>query len=528
MNHATQCPIEQLAAYVEDRLDEAQHAALIDHLDDCAACQQRLNHLAASEDHWTLAAEALSEVQQVELDFSSIQATHGVRSSEDTARRTPRYNLNAILELLSPSDNPQAAGRIGPFEVVGIVGSGGMGIVLKARDPALDRFVAIKMLAPHLASSQSARRRFAREARAAAAVIHENVIDIYQVAHWNDLPYLVMPYLPDPSLGERLEKEGKLGLESLLSIGLQIARGLSAAHTQGLVHRDVKPANVLLSKGTERAIITDFGLARATDDASLTRAGVLTGTPHYMSPEQARGQIVDQRSDLFSLGSVLFAIASGRPPIDQESGMETIERISRGELPSLRQVAPQAEGWLVELVDWLHQPDPGQRPPSAEYLAEMLEQCLAHHRQPDQTDIPDELLRPRFRTIRSRLRASSRMRKFAWGGASVGLLALLFFPGAPWKPLHRQPGKQERVLPAPGEPPESLLDYGSAQPEQPISGNLTDWHGMDGEIESLSESVNVLEQRVHRPWSLEPASNRAASSRLPDLSPPLNTDTKEP
>ena len=187
-----------------------------------------------------------------------------------------------LLQILTPSDDPRAAGRIGPFEITGIIGSGGMGLVLKARDPALDRFVAVKILAPHLAKSQSARRRFAREARAAASVIHDNVIAIYQVAEWNELPYLVMPYMPDPSLQQRIDDQGRLDLESTLSIGMQVARGIAAAHTQGLVHRDVKPANVLLAKGTERAIITDFGLARAADDATLTRIGLLAGTPHYV------------------------------------------------------------------------------------------------------------------------------------------------------------------------------------------------------------------------------------------------------
>jgi tRNA A-37 threonylcarbamoyl transferase component Bud32 len=299
----------------------------------------------------------------------------------------------SLLRLLGPSDDPRAVGKIGPFEVTEVIGSGGMGMVLKARDPALDRHVAIKILAPHLASSATARRRFAREARAAAAVIHDHVIAIYQVSEHQELPYLVMPYLPDPSLQQRLDRDGKLDLESALSIGLQVAGGLEAAHAQGLIHRDVKPANVLLAKGTERAIITDFGLARAADDASLTSSGVLAGTPHYMSPEQARGEPVDFRSDLFSLGSLVFAMLTGQPPVNRELGSETIRTIATQPMPPLRTVAADAPEWAERLVGWLHQPKPEDRPESARQVAETLEQCLKHVRSPQVEGLPERLTR---------------------------------------------------------------------------------------------------------------------------------------
>lgn len=138
--------------------------------------------------------------------------------------------------------------------------------------------------------------------------------EIYGVAEANGLPYLVMPYVRGTSLQRRLDDSGPLTVAEVLRIGMQTAAGLAAAHAQGLVHRDIKPAKILLSEGVERVQITDFGLARAADDASLTRTGVLAGTPQYMSPEQARGEAVDHRSDLFSLGSVLYATCTGRPP----------------------------------------------------------------------------------------------------------------------------------------------------------------------------------------------------------------------
>ena len=193
-------------------------------------------------------------------------------------------------------------GRLGPYEVSGVIGAGGMGIVLKAFDCSLDRTVAIKVMAPHLASSGSARRRFAREAKAAAAVLHPNVIAIHGVAADQALPYLVMPYNRGMSLQKRIDQDGPLPLQETLRIAEQIAAGLAAAHAQGLVHRDIKPANILLEDGVERLAITDFGLARAVDDATMTRSGVIAGTPQYMSPEQARGDSIDHRSDLFSFG----------------------------------------------------------------------------------------------------------------------------------------------------------------------------------------------------------------------------------
>ena len=220
------------------------------------------------------------------------------RAQESDGPCRPRWarlqarNVNAlrIADYFDPTDDPRMLGRFGGYEIVGIIGCGGMGVVLKGFEPALDRYVAIKLLAPHLATSGAARTRFAREARAAAAVLHENVVAIHRVSEAKGLPYLVMPYMPGESLQKRLDEQGPMQLNEILRIGMQIAAGLAAAHAQGLIHSDIKPGNILLDKGVERVTITDFGLARAADDASLTRSGVIAGTPQYMSPEQARGR----------------------------------------------------------------------------------------------------------------------------------------------------------------------------------------------------------------------------------------------
>src|SRR5262249_54877775 len=220
-----------------------------------------------------------------------------------------------------------ALGRIGHYHVLAVNGRGGMGMVLKAFDKELQRVVAIKVMAPHLAATGMARKRFRREAQAAAAVRDEHVIDIHAVEEVNGLPYLVMEYVSGISLQDRLDQSGPLELKEILRIGMQTASGLAKAHAQGLIHRDIKPSNILLENGVQRVKITDFGLARAVDDASLTQSGVIAGTPQYMAPEQARGEAVDQRADLFSLGSVLYAMCTGRPPFRASSWMAVLKRV---------------------------------------------------------------------------------------------------------------------------------------------------------------------------------------------------------
>ena len=185
--------------------------------------------------------------------------------------------------------------------------------MLKGFQDELNRLVAVKVMAPHLASVVAARKRFAREARATAAIVHPNVMPVLHVDSSGQLPFLVMPYVDCESLQDPLDREGSLPMVDVLRISLQVARGLAAAHAQGLVHRDVKPANILLERGVERVMLTDFGLARAVDAATLTRSGLIAGTPHYMSPEQARGGAVDTRSDMFSLGSVRYGVSTVRP-----------------------------------------------------------------------------------------------------------------------------------------------------------------------------------------------------------------------
>src|SRR5262249_13431853 len=170
------------------------------------------------------------------------------------------------LDFLEPSTKPGSLGRLGHHEVLGIIGRGAFGIVVRAFDEVLQRVVAVKVLAPHLAATSPARKRFLREARSSAQVRHENVVQVYAVVE-EPLPYLVMEFIPGETLQQRLDRTGPLDVPEVLRIGRQIAEGLAAAHVTGLIHRDVKPANVMIESGPQaRVKLTDFGLARAADD----------------------------------------------------------------------------------------------------------------------------------------------------------------------------------------------------------------------------------------------------------------------
>jgi hypothetical protein len=281
------------------------------------------------------------------------------------------------LSFLSPPVEPGSLGQLDHYEILELVGKGGMGIVLRARDTKLERIVAIKALATPMAASGSARQRFAREARATAAIRDDHVIAIHAVEDHGTVPYLVMEFIDGCNLEALLRKGGALEVQEILRIGIQVARGLAAAHKQGLIHRDIKPANILLENGVQRVKLTDFGLARAVDDASLTQSGLIAGTPLYMSPEQAAGEAIDARADLFSLGSVLYEMCTGRPAFRAPTTMAVIRRVCDEPARPIHEVNPAIPEPLCRLIDRLHAKKPSDRPASAKEVAESLAGLLA-------------------------------------------------------------------------------------------------------------------------------------------------------
>jgi hypothetical protein len=281
------------------------------------------------------------------------------------------------LTFLTPPGRPDSLGRIGHYEVLEVLGRGGFGIVLRAFDEVLHRVVAVKVLAPELAATSPARKRFLREARSSAQVRHENVVQVYAVEA-QPLPYLVMEFIPGETLQQRLDRTGPLETSEVLEIGRQIAEGLAAAHEMGLIHRDVKPGNILLEAGSHpRVKITDFGLARTADDASLTQSGLIAGTPMFMSPDQAKGERIDHRADLFSLGSVLYTMCSGRPPFRSNRSLAVLKRVAEDTPRPISEIIPEVPPWLCDIISRLHAKTPDDRFDSARDVADLLARCLA-------------------------------------------------------------------------------------------------------------------------------------------------------
>ena len=397
MATSSQCPnTRQLQALLDGDLSEEAQASLESHLKTCDACRAQLDELTGQVD--LLSDAARKEVSEdprpdsgLRKAMAGLRAQHpgGGEDSSESPTEAEQSTIDGIsLDFLDPPTQPHTLGQLGRYEVTGVIGHGGMGVVLKARDPALNRFVAIKVLSPQLASSVTAGKRFTREAQMAAAVSHDHVVTIHAVDTAKGLPFLVMEYIAGVSLEERIKRTGPLKLEEILRIGMQAASGLAAAHAQGQVHRDIKPSNILLENGVERVKITDFGLARVVHEAKVTQTGVVAGTPEYMSPEQAKGEEIDRRSDLFSLGCVLYAMCAGRSPFRATTVAGAIHRVCEDTPRPIRETNPDIPDWLTEIIDRLLAKKPEERFQTAGEVAEVLGAYLAHVQQPSQVGLP--------------------------------------------------------------------------------------------------------------------------------------------
>jgi serine/threonine protein kinase len=475
------CSNDQLHDLLIGSVSDADSDAWLQHLEQCSTCQTKLHALAGEEGDWSQAREVLS---------TSTLRSHIVRIDE--------WAESLSRKLLSPPSHPEMLGRIGRYDIERLLGSGGMGIVFKGFDTELHRTVAIKVLAPTLAFHGTARHRFAKEARAAAAVVHEDVVPIYDVDADREVPYLVMRYVPGESLQARIDRVGPLELKQILRIGKQVTAGLAAAHAQGLIHRDVKPANVLLEEGIDRALLTDFGLAQAIDDANATASGVLPGTPQYMSPEQARGEKLSVQSDLFSAGSVLYSMCTGRAPFRAETSLGVLQKIRESQPKPIRELNPEIPSWLAQIIETLMAKDPKDRYPSASDVSALLEQCLAHVQHPLDAALPVTLRNSsNSKAIRARLLKFAIAGVVAIGG--IGLCStLLPFPGSrvPIPTLHKgdappasipQPSIVEwKVVPL----PPTLEDKILSALDETIE---VDWNGLPLEqaIAELLEPINL-------------------------------------
>src|SRR5262245_24224434 len=386
----TTCPETPVwQSLLQGAVTETDAAELNAHLEACAACQRTLEGLVASQESWSGAAK---ELQEKPLDptgkLEKVMAQLKARTAQGETQVEGGAASGSDLGYLQPSHVAGNLGRLIHYEVLQIVGKGGFGTVFKVFDENLRRICAIKVLAPELAANATARTRFIREAQAAAAIKNDHVIAIHAVEKEHRPPFLVMEYIEGISLQDRLDKDGPLETKEILRIGMQIAEGLTAAHKQGFLHRDIKPANILLENGVQRVKITDFGLARLTDDASLTQSGVIAGTPMFMAPEQAAGEAVDHRADLFSLGSVLYTMCTGRPPFRASGTLAVMKRVIEETPTPIREINPEIPEWLCDIIGKLQAKKPDERYQTAKEVAELLGQHLAQLQQPGQAPSP--------------------------------------------------------------------------------------------------------------------------------------------
>jgi serine/threonine protein kinase len=336
-----------------------------------------LDEACAGDSELRARVEALLASHQATDSFLDVPAALRQAEARPPASAAGKSPTPEELALLGPPRAPGALGSLDHYDVLELAGRGGMGVVFKAVDTKLKRVVAIKVLAPQMAAVGASRARFIREAQAAAAIRDTHVVSIHAVIDERPVPYLVMEYIGGITLDEQVRLKGPFALKEILRIGMQAAEGLAAAHRQGLVHRDVKPSNILLENGVQRVKVTDFGLARAADNATLTQSGIIAGTPLYMSPEQARGERLDHRSDLFSLGSVLYTMCTGWPAFSAGNTVAVLKRVCEDTPRPIRQLNPDIPDWLAGIVTRLQAKDPAARFQSAAEVAELLGERLA-------------------------------------------------------------------------------------------------------------------------------------------------------
>ncbi|HWB09491.1 MAG TPA: protein kinase [Pirellulales bacterium] len=363
----------------EDRATELE-----EHLLGCARCCQAVRELlAASSEESVASAHAASELSEDPAVIEVANRVATLRLPDQRAANCETVVADAdtmsdaweVDQILDPPVSEGEIGRFGGFRVLRLLGTGGMGLVWEAEDPQLCRRVALKVMKPSLADRREHRARFLREAQAAAAIDHSHIVTVYQVGEHRGLPFLAMQLLRGETLDDALSRAGRLPQAECLRIGRQMAEGLAAAHRRGLIHRDIKPTNTWLEADGGWVKLVDFGLVQViADKGHLTQTGLILGTPAYMSPEQARGDTVDPRSDLFSLGAVLYHMATGVGPFQGASTLAVLTSLALRVPEPPRGINPEISPGFSDLILRLLAKDPVDRLPSADAVVEQIRQ----------------------------------------------------------------------------------------------------------------------------------------------------------
>jgi serine/threonine protein kinase len=407
------------------------------HVAECESCHETLRGLDANDTltHYvSQAMDGMNPDKQSDLT-SDTQAINGLMQRLMNSDRTPSRPaiLDAeamadraaeVLRCVEPAEigDEDSLGTLAEYRLIQLIGAGGTGVVFKAVDTTLNRIVALKVLRPSLGSI--ARDRFIAEARLAASIEHENVVTIYQIGQQHRLAFIAMQWLPGETLESRLTLGGRMDEASVRDFVRQIASGLQAAHQKQLIHRDIKPANIWICDSSDRIKILDFGLARITDnDPGLTATGMLAGTPNFMSPEQAKGLELDERSDLFSLGCVMYQMLTGKLPFSAPTVLATIQAIQTDSPAVPNSIYPDVSVDLFDLTMSLLEKQTGNRVATASELI----QCLDLPREKWQRAFP-RVPRETMSALEPKLKVQP---KYRWPAvaALVGLLALLVGSG---------------------------------------------------------------------------------------------------
>ena len=311
------------------------------------------------------------KVSRRQMDATASFEASQQNDSDETIGAHLKGATNSIAFGLSSV--PGDMGMLGPYRIVKELGHGGMGVVYAAIDTRLDRKLALKVMLPEFAANSAAKERFLREARSAAKITHDNVVTVYEADERQGVPYLAMQYLEGYPLDGYLKKKGNPSIPQVVRIATEAALGLGAAHKLGLIHRDVKPGNIWLESPLGRVKVLDFGLAKPVDaEVELTNNGAIVGTPTYMSPEQARGEKVDSRSDLFSLGVMLYRLCTGALPFNGSNTMAMLMALGTQDPTPVRELNPQVPEVLAVLIHKLLSKKADDRPQSADELVKRL------------------------------------------------------------------------------------------------------------------------------------------------------------
>lgn len=435
------CPTqEELRKCVYNQLSANEIEALKSHVKMCPKCRVSFTTILKEKvGQENQGIGPISPGTKADAKASSNAPVAAMQKPENVAQQKtdhPLYStqqkvitpqLKPAYAFLEPPTKPGGIGCLGDYELIRVLGEGGMGIVFEADDKRLGRKVALKVLRPEL-TDESFRQRFEREGKISSSIQDDNICLVYQVGVHNSVSYMAMEFLKGEDLDEKLKRDGWLPIPVVFKIAKQMALGLAVAHEKKLIHRDIKPANVWLEAGGpggdfKRVKLLDFGLAKSTEvESTLTAKGMIVGTPNYMAPEQICGEPLDERADLFSLGCVMYRMLSGKIPFEKENTLAVLHAVVESEIPSLNDMDQKLPKEVYGLMTKLLSKNPEDRPATARKVVAMIEAIESNGLENHSSKVLSSML---FKAPEIQMSKKSKIPIGAIIGAGVILLAAI-------------------------------------------------------------------------------------------------------